>query len=155
MTGDFFSFSFPPAERNPTSAVLGIDTHCLSPKRVVPDNCSFDIASAQGYWDFMDNHKADFIFQRFYLGGLQMDYRAVIGLMHDNLAAGGWVELHEWAIEFQSATATAGDGDTLDGDHQVHLDPLEGTALREWSRLIQQGEQSCLHTVMYQINPSP
>lgn len=91
---------------------------------MVPDNCSFDMASAQGYWDFMENQKADFIFQRFV--GCLMDYRAIIELMNDNLEVGGWVELHEWVIDFQSARPGS----------------LEGTALKRWSHLLQQGKKT-------------
>lgn len=108
--------------------------HCLSPKRVVPDNCSFDIASAQGYWDFMEGQKADFIFQRFL--GCFSDFRGIVELMYDNLEVGGWVELHEWVIDFQSANGS-----------------LEGTALSHWNALIEEGTKR--KTLLYHINISP
>lgn len=113
-------FFFGVAERNPNSDVLGIDLHCLSPSRVVPDNCSFDIASAQGYWDFLEGQKVDFIFQRF-LGWIP-DFEGIFTSMYDNLEPGGWVELHEWVLNFQSANGS-----------------MDGTALGRWNMLMQKG----------------
>lgn len=109
------------AEHNPECAVLGIDTHCLSPTRVVPDNCSFDIASARGYWDFMDGQKADFILQRFI--GCLSEYQERLEMMYDNLEVGGWVELHEWVVDFQSFNGS-----------------INGTALEQWNSLFKQGQ---------------
>lgn len=109
------------AERHPKSHVIGIDLHGLSPQRVVPDNCEFDIASAEGYWDFLDGKKVDFIFLRF-LGWLA-EWKAIFTSMYENLEPGGWIEVQEWVINFESP----------DGS-------LEGTALSRWNELIHRGK---------------
>lgn len=108
------------AERHPESQVIGIDLHFLSPQRVVPDNCSFDVASAEGYWDFLDGDRVDFAFLR-YLGWLT-DWETIFASVYDNLVPGGWVEAQEWVLDVECA----------DGS-------LEGTALSRWNDCMHQG----------------
>lgn len=45
--------------------------------------------------------------------------------MYDNLVPGGWIEIHEWMIDFQSANGS-----------------LDGTALRRWNSLVEDGESA-------------
>lgn len=92
---------------------------------MVPDNCEFDIASAEGYWDFLDGKKVDFIFLRF-LGWLA-EWKAIFTSMYDNLEPGGWIEIQEWVINFESPD-----------------DSLQGTALSRWNDLIHRGKMSRL-----------
>lgn len=86
----------------------------------MPDNCSFDVASAEGYWDFLEGDKAGFVFLR-YLGWLA-DWRTIFTSMYDNLEPGGWMEVHEWVLDVECA----------DGS-------LEGSALAHWNSYIHQG----------------
>lgn len=113
------------AERNPNTEVIGVDLNWLSPTRVVPENCSFDIANAEEPWEFLDGEKVDFAFLRFL--GWFTDWRKIFSLMYENLVPGGWIEIHEWIIDFQSSNGS-----------------LEGTALRHWNSLVEDGESAQL-----------
>lgn len=109
------------AERHARTTTLGIDLSWLSPCRVVPDNCSFDIANGEDPWDFLDSQKLDLVFIRF-LGWLT-DFQRIFSLAYENLQPGAWIEVHEWLLDFKSR----------DGS-------LKGTALELWCGHIREGE---------------
>lgn len=117
----FLTLSRRPAERYPKTATLGIDLTWLSPCRVVPENCSFDIANVEDPWEFLDGQKLDFVFIRFL--GWFTQWETLFAHAYDNLQPGGWIESHEWVIDIQSQ------------DNR-----LKGTALETWCNLLRQGK---------------
>lgn len=86
----------------------------------MPDNCSFDVASAEGHWDFLDGDKVDFVFLR-YLGWLA-DWETIFAATYDNLQPGGWIESQEWVLNVECTNKS-----------------LKGTALSRWTHHIHQG----------------
>lgn len=111
------------AERYPETATLGIDLTWLSPCRVVPENCSFDIANAEDPWEFLEGQKLDFAFIRFL--GWFTPWETLFAHAYDNLQPGGWIESHEWVIDIQSQNRR-----------------LKGSALEKWCKLLQEGKQA-------------
>ncbi|ROV95410.1 hypothetical protein VMCG_08486 [Cytospora schulzeri] len=105
-------------QRNPRSAVLGIDIEPVQPPYLV-SNCHFQVRDATEDWDL--NTTFDFIHVRM-LGDVTEKER-LIHAIYDNLNPGGWAEFTEWIVVLESPNNS-----------------LDNTSFQKWNRLIRQGK---------------
>lgn len=108
------------AQRNPGSAVLGIDIEPVEPLYLV-SNCHFQTRDATGEWNL--NTTFDFVHARM-LGDIPEKER-LIQAVYDNLNPGGWAEFTEWIVVLQSPNNS-----------------LENTSFQKWNQILRQGKLS-------------
>lgn len=78
--------------------MLGIDVDPVRPPYNLP-NCKFRVQDASEPWDFEETF--DFIHVRM-LGELPIGKAMLLDWMYDHLSPGGWIEITEWLVKFQS-----------------------------------------------------
>ncbi|KUI56160.1 hypothetical protein VP1G_03451 [Cytospora mali] len=105
-------------QRNPRSAVLGIDLEPVDPPYLV-SNCHFQVRDATDEWNL--NTMFDFVHVRM-LGDVPEKER-LIQSIYDNLNPGGWAEFTEWIVVLHSPNHS-----------------LDNTCFEKWNQLIRQGK---------------
>ncbi|KAH8888149.1 TAM domain methyltransferase [Thozetella sp. PMI_491] len=96
------------ADAHPESEVIGID---LSPIQPVPPNCSFEVDDLEKDWAWIKPF--DLIFARVIAGSLT-DYQAFINKAFAALEPGGYLELQDLHMPYQSDDGTLKEGSGLD-----------------------------------------
>lgn len=108
------------AHEYPGSTVIGTDLSPIQPA-MVPNNCSFEIGDAEeSDWGFEES-PFDYIHARAMVTCFK-DGRSIVQHVWDNLAPGGYFELQDPCMPLRCDDGT-----------------MEGTALGEWSRLMDEG----------------
>lgn len=82
--------------------MLGIDVDPVRPPYNLP-NCQFRVQDASEPWDSEETF--DFIHVRM-LGELPIGKTMMLDWMWDHLNPGGWIEITEWLVKFQSPNHT-------------------------------------------------
>ncbi|KAK6193107.1 hypothetical protein LQW54_012786 [Pestalotiopsis sp. IQ-011] len=82
----------------PDAQVLGVDVDPVKPPYMLP-NCRFDLVDASQPWSFDQNF--DFIHMRM-VGELPNGKNKLFETMYEHLMPGGWIEITEWLVKFQS-----------------------------------------------------
>ena len=90
------------ADINPQAHVLGIDLSPIQPLDV-PPNVKFEVADFNDDWTF--THKFDFIHARALMGSSQ-DFPNLIRKAYDQLKPGGYLEMTDILMPFQSDDGT-------------------------------------------------
>ncbi|KAI0130247.1 hypothetical protein BJ170DRAFT_619313 [Xylariales sp. AK1849] len=86
------------AQKFPEAYVLGIDVDPVKPPFHLP-NCSFEMMDASKPWTL--DHTFDFVHMRM-VGELANGKHASFNEIYEHLNPGGWVEITEWIVKFQS-----------------------------------------------------
>ncbi|KAI1846290.1 hypothetical protein JX265_010877 [Neoarthrinium moseri] len=86
------------AQRYPDAQVLGIDVDPVRAPYHLP-NCRFEVSDASQPWNYGGTF--DFIHMRM-VGELPIGKQKLFDTIYDHLKPGGWVEITEWLIKFQS-----------------------------------------------------
>ncbi|PQE04753.1 hypothetical protein CJF30_00004545 [Rutstroemia sp. NJR-2017a BBW] len=107
------------ADEWPQASVLGIDLSPIQPA-FVPPNAQFQVDDAEEDWTFGESF--DFIYARMMTGSLQ-NWDRFFDQCYNNMTPGGWVELLDICLPFESAD------DTLKKD----------SPLFKWSQLLLEG----------------
>ncbi|RFU24243.1 hypothetical protein B7463_g12096, partial [Scytalidium lignicola] len=110
--GDGWKAALGASQKNPASAVLGIDLEKVQPAYTVP-NCRFQVMDVLEDWNL--DTPFDFVHVRM-LGDLSEKGR-LVQTIFDNLNPGGWVEFTEWIVLLQSPNHS-----------------FEGTAFHRWNQ---------------------
>ncbi len=115
------------AQKNPATAVLGIDIEPVRPPYRTP-NCRFLVMDATEPWTL--DTKFDLIHVRM-LGDIPGKAQ-LLQSIYDNLNPGGWVELTEWIVHLRSPNHS-----------------FQGSAFHRWNRLLHQGLHALGSSVRY------
>ncbi|KAK6079509.1 hypothetical protein SCUP234_05678 [Seiridium cupressi] len=86
------------ARKHPEALILGIDVEPVRPPYLLP-NCRFETIDASQPWSF--DHTFDFIHMRM-VGELPNGKHKLFETMWEHLMPGGWIEITEWIVKFQS-----------------------------------------------------
>jgi hypothetical protein len=78
--------------------IVGIDVDPVKPPYMLP-NCRFEVVDASQPWSF--DHSFDFIHMRM-VGELPNGKHKLFETMYEHLVPGGWIEITEWLVKFQS-----------------------------------------------------
>ncbi|KAK9769831.1 hypothetical protein SCAR479_13484 [Seiridium cardinale] len=84
--------------KHPEALILGIDVEPVRPPYLLP-NCRFETIDASQPWSF--DHTFDFIHMRM-VGELPNGKHKLFETMWEHLMPGGWIEITEWIVKFQS-----------------------------------------------------
>ena len=115
------------AQKNPATAVLGIDIEPVRPPYRAP-NCRFLVMDATEPWTL--DTKFDLIHVRM-LGDIPGKAQ-LLQSIYDNLNPGGWVEFTEWIVHLRSPNHS-----------------FQGSAFHRWNRLLHQGLHALGSSVHY------
>lgn len=86
------------AQKYPDATVIGIDVDPVTPPYMLP-NCRFEVVDASQPWSF--DQTFDFIHMRM-VGELPSGKHSLFETMYEHLMPGGWIEITEWLVKFQS-----------------------------------------------------
>ncbi|PWW76195.1 S-adenosyl-L-methionine-dependent methyltransferase, partial [Tuber magnatum] len=91
------------ADKFPDAEVIGTDLSPIQPEWV-PPNVHFEIDDAESPWTYPENF-FDFIHIRCLFGAI-IDWPALLKQCHKHLAPGGWIEVAELKLPFESDDGT-------------------------------------------------